>query len=191
MEEPRSEDALAVVPEDAPPLTVVPPSTSIFIDGGEVNLPPGWVVEHRPRTGGKFKGKYEKFYYEPESHKQFRSLTSVERYLEKRAELEAILNGTDHGQPSNPTITELVVKEEEENDDGDDDDDDDDDDEKEEGEETERRRGLNQNAPKSITWCLNAVDQDDQDLWGPEANDPEKLRDDSNQVSSAGASGSE
>ncbi|KAL2470447.1 Methyl-CpG-binding domain-containing protein 7 [Abeliophyllum distichum] len=46
-------------------------------------LPDGWIVEKVPR---KFNGSIDKYYYEPETGQKFRSLVSVERYLEELVE---------------------------------------------------------------------------------------------------------
>ncbi|GAB4860200.1 methyl-CpG-binding domain-containing protein [Ancistrocladus abbreviatus] len=43
-------------------------------------LPDGWVVEVRPR-GPNSSIKADKYYYEPETGRQFRSLLSIQRYL--------------------------------------------------------------------------------------------------------------
>lgn len=44
-------------------------------------LPADWVVKDFPRSNLKYSGRTDKYYYEPETGRQFRSLISVERYL--------------------------------------------------------------------------------------------------------------
>ncbi|XP_028057904.1 methyl-CpG-binding domain-containing protein 7-like isoform X3 [Camellia sinensis] len=68
-------------------LAVVAPTTaaatSPFI------LPDGWVVEEVPRSRN---GKTDKYYYEPGTGRQFRSLVAVERYLEEMGDENAPLS---------------------------------------------------------------------------------------------------
>ncbi|KAL7247562.1 hypothetical protein ACSBR2_002474 [Camellia fascicularis] len=68
-------------------LAVVAPTTaaatSPFI------LPDGWVVEEVPRSRN---GKTDKYYYEPGTGRQFRSLIAVERYLEEMGDENAPLS---------------------------------------------------------------------------------------------------
>ncbi|GFP82355.1 methyl-cpg-binding domain-containing protein 7 [Phtheirospermum japonicum] len=42
------------------------------------NLPDGWIVEEVPR---RYNGWADKYYYEPETGRKFRSLVAVERHL--------------------------------------------------------------------------------------------------------------
>ncbi|KAK9280156.1 hypothetical protein L1049_013843 [Liquidambar formosana] len=44
-------------------------------------LPDDWIVEGRPRTSGSTAGIIDRYYYEPGTGRQFRSLRSVEKYL--------------------------------------------------------------------------------------------------------------
>ncbi|XVF20118.1 hypothetical protein REPUB_Repub11eG0170700 [Reevesia pubescens] len=50
------------------------------------NLPPGWVVEEKPRSNARYAGLVDRYYIEPGTGKRFRSMIAVERHL---AEMEA------------------------------------------------------------------------------------------------------
>ncbi|CAL1375728.1 unnamed protein product [Linum trigynum] len=50
--------------------------------GKEFGLPAGWQVEERPRLSGKLKGRFDKYYYEPETNKRFRSMKEVKEHLQ-------------------------------------------------------------------------------------------------------------
>ncbi|KAL8140662.1 hypothetical protein V2J09_006683 [Rumex salicifolius] len=55
------------------------PTMEITPAAGSFELPDGWVLEVRPR--GNSKGA-DKYYYEPHTGRQFRSLSSIKRYLD-------------------------------------------------------------------------------------------------------------
>ncbi|KAL7173494.1 hypothetical protein ACSBR2_032872 [Camellia fascicularis] len=61
-------------------LAIVPPftTTTTAITTSQFQLPEGWEVEKVRRPNG---GQIDKYYYEPETGKKFRSLKAVERYL--------------------------------------------------------------------------------------------------------------
>ncbi|CAI0413421.1 unnamed protein product [Linum tenue] len=50
--------------------------------GEEFGLPAGWQVEERPRLSGKLKGRFDKYYIEPETNKRFRSMVEVKEHLQ-------------------------------------------------------------------------------------------------------------
>ncbi|GMH12307.1 hypothetical protein Nepgr_014148 [Nepenthes gracilis] len=56
---------------------------------GPFELPDGWILEVRPRAPGS-SVKADKYYYEPETGRQFRSLPSIRRYLNGEEEYKTM-----------------------------------------------------------------------------------------------------
>ncbi|XP_027927071.1 methyl-CpG-binding domain-containing protein 7-like isoform X2 [Vigna unguiculata] len=54
-------------------------SPELQISSAQFNLPEGWIVEERPRRSNPT--HVDRYYYEPHTRKQFRSLCAVQRYL--------------------------------------------------------------------------------------------------------------
>ncbi|XP_057971428.1 methyl-CpG-binding domain-containing protein 5-like [Malania oleifera] len=67
-------------PQMVTPLRTRRPQTEVFVyfaNPFDFQLPSDWTVEVRRRPVGKYTGKLDKFFYEPKTGKQFRSLTSA------------------------------------------------------------------------------------------------------------------
>ncbi|XVE79638.1 hypothetical protein DITRI_Ditri14bG0074000 [Diplodiscus trichospermus] len=63
-------------------LQIMEPSSTLPMFRSPIKLPPGWVIEQRPRVNSaSHPGRVDKYYYEPKSGRQFRSLTAVQKYL--------------------------------------------------------------------------------------------------------------
>ncbi|GAB2235057.1 hypothetical protein Drorol1_Dr00004336, partial [Drosera rotundifolia] len=66
-------------------MQIVPSSLA----AGDFELPEGWVVEVRPRAPGS-SVKADKYYHEPKTGRQFRSLLSIKRYLYGEEEVKPL-----------------------------------------------------------------------------------------------------
>ncbi|XP_022728675.1 methyl-CpG-binding domain-containing protein 7 [Durio zibethinus] len=64
----------------------------VFKSATPFRLPPGWIVEEKPRSNVRYAGVIDRYYIEPETGKRFRSIIAVERYL---AEMEASAAATE------------------------------------------------------------------------------------------------
>ncbi|XP_034687268.1 methyl-CpG-binding domain-containing protein 7 isoform X3 [Vitis riparia] len=56
------------------------------IESSTFKLPRDWVVRKVRRASGKSCGLIDKYYYEPETGRQFRSLKSIQKYLTEKME---------------------------------------------------------------------------------------------------------
>ncbi|XP_057971427.1 methyl-CpG-binding domain-containing protein 5-like [Malania oleifera] len=95
---------------DQQPLMVMPlqarrPEREVLVYSAhpsEFQLPSDWTVEVRRRAVGKYVGKYDKFFYEPTTGKQFRSLTSAWKraYGQENQNMATQLDDHFKGSPS-------------------------------------------------------------------------------------------
>ncbi|OMO67686.1 Methyl-CpG DNA binding protein [Corchorus capsularis] len=82
-------------------LQIVESSPSSPMSRSPIKLPGGWVVEQRPRvTSAGHPGRVDRYYYEPGSGKQFRSLIAVQKYLSQ--EMDYTLANATQGQRVKP-----------------------------------------------------------------------------------------
>ncbi|XVF68700.1 hypothetical protein PTKIN_Ptkin11bG0022500 [Pterospermum kingtungense] len=87
-------------------LQIMEHSPSSAMSRSPIKLPPGWVVEQRPRVNSAaHPGRVDRYYYEPKSGRQFRSLTAVQRYL--YVEMESTLT-TQRVKPGNKNSMQIV-----------------------------------------------------------------------------------
>ncbi|XP_034687267.1 methyl-CpG-binding domain-containing protein 7 isoform X2 [Vitis riparia] len=65
------------------------------IESSTFKLPRDWVVRKVRRASGKSCGLIDKYYYEPETGRQFRSLKSIQKYLTEKMENTPKILGPD------------------------------------------------------------------------------------------------
>ncbi|XWS28880.1 hypothetical protein CRYUN_Cryun25bG0109600 [Craigia yunnanensis] len=87
-------------------LQIVEPSPTSPMFRSPIKLPRGWVVEERPRVNSAaHPGLVDRYYCEPKTGKQFRSLTAVQKYLCE--EMESTLT-TQRMKPGNENSMQIV-----------------------------------------------------------------------------------